>query len=55
MRVRSLGREDPLEGDTAIHSSIFREPPTGESQRQRSLVGYNTRGHRELDMTGGTQ
>ena len=54
MQVRSLGREDPLEGGTAIHSSIG-ESPTGESQGQRSLVGYSTRGRKELDMTEGTQ
>ena len=32
-RVRSLGREDPLEAGMAIHSSIL----AGESHGQRSL------------------
>ena len=55
MQVQSLGQEDLLEGGTAIHSSILGESPTGESQGQRSLVGYSTRGRKELDMTEGTQ
>ena len=44
--VRSLGREDPLEKEMAIHSSIpaWRIPWT-------SLVGYSPWGHKELDMT----
>ena len=36
--VWSLGREDPLEEDMAIHSSIL----AGESHGQRSLEGYST-------------
>ena len=31
----------------ATHSSIF----TGESHRQKSLVGYSPWSHKELDMT----
>ena len=46
-RVQSLGQEDPLEKEMAIHSSIL----AGESHGQRSLVGYNPWGHKELDMT----
>ena len=41
-RVRSLGREDPLEEGMASH---------GESPGQRSLVGYSPWGHEESDMT----
>ena len=46
-RVRSLGREDPLEEEMAPHSSIL----AGESLGQRSLAGYSPRGRRESDMT----
>ena len=35
-QVRSLGWEEPLEEDIAIHSRIL-----GESYGQRSLVGYS--------------
>ena len=45
--VRSLGREDPLEEEMIIHSSTL----AGESQGQRSLVGYRPWGHEESDMT----
>ena len=45
--VRSLGREDPLEKEMAIHSSIL----PGESHGQRSLVGYSPRGCKESNMT----
>ena len=38
MWVVSLGQEDPLEEEMAIHSSIFFFFP-GKSHRQRSLVG----------------
>jgi len=34
MQVQSLGREDPLEKEMAIHSSIL-----GEFHGQRSLAG----------------
>ena len=43
--VRSLGWEDPLEESMANYSSI--ENPHG----QRSLVGYNPKGCKELNMT----
>ena len=46
-RVRSLGHDDPLETETATHSSI--QP--GKSHGPRSLVGYNPWGRKELDMT----
>ena len=44
--VRSLGREDTLEKEMAIHSSIlaWRIP-------RRSLVGYSPRGRKESDAT----
>ena len=46
-RVRSLGREDPLEEGMAAHSSIlaWRIPWTGEPG------GLQSTGHKELDMT----
>ena len=44
-RVRSLGWEDPLEKEMAIHSR------TGKSDGQRSLVGYSPWGPKELDTT----
>ena len=47
MRVRSLGREDPLEEGTAIHSIFL----PGESHRQKSLAGYSPLHHTESDMT----
>ena len=45
--VRSLGREDPLEKEMAIHSSTiaWKIPWTG------SLVGYSPWVHKESDMT----
>ena len=45
--VRSLGREDPLKKEIAIHSSIL----AGKSHGQRSLVGYSPWGCKELDTT----
>ena len=39
--VQSLGQEDPLEREMAIHSSIL---------AWRSLVGYSPRGRKESDM-----
>ena len=45
--VRSLGREDPLEKEMAIHSHTI----PGKSQGQRSLVDYSPWGCKELDMT----
>ena len=43
--VRSLGWEDALEEGTTTHSYSRLENPHG----QRSLVGYNPWGHKELD------
>ena len=45
--VWSLGQEDSLEKGMATHSSIL----SGESHRQRNLVGYSPWDHKELDMT----
>ena len=45
--VRSLGQEDPLEKETATHPVFL----PGESQGQRSLVGYSSWGHKECDIT----
>jgi len=47
IQVRSLGQEDPLEGNIANHSSIL----TWRIPWTRSLVGYSPWGHKELDMT----
>ena len=41
----------------ATHSSILACTPvflSGEAHGQRSLVGYNPQGHKELDMTEAT-
>ena len=46
-RVRSLGREDPLEKEMATHSSNL----AGKSHGWRSLVGYSPRGRKESDIT----
>ena len=45
--VRSLGREDPVEKEMAIHSSIL----TWESHGQWSLVDSSPWGPKELDTT----
>ena len=45
-KVRSLSREDPLEKETATHSSILAWKIHG----QRSLVGYSLWGREESDM-----
>ena len=46
--VRSLGREDPLKEEMAMHSSILAwRIPHG----QRSLMGYSPWGRKESDMT----
>ena len=45
--VQSLGQEDPLKKEMAIHSSIL----IGESLGQGSLVGCSPWGHKELHMT----
>ena len=44
-QVQSLGWEDPLEKEVAIHSSIL----PGKSHGQRSLEGYRPWGHKESD------
>ena len=46
-QVQSLGWEDPLEKGMATHSGIL----AGKSHGERSLVGYNPRGHKELETT----
>ena len=46
--VQSLGREDPLEKEMAIHSST---PCFGVSHGARSLVGYSPWGRKESDIT----
>ena len=45
-QVQSLGWEDPLEKEMAIHSSIL----AGKLHGQRSLAGYSPRGGKESDM-----
>ena len=47
LRVRSLGREDPLEEEMATHSSIL----AGKSHGQRSPAGYNPGDHKVSDTT----
>ena len=47
INVRSLGWEDPLEKETAIHSSILAWRIPG----QRSLAGYSPWGRKESDTT----
>ena len=47
MKIRFLGREDPLAKRMATHSSILAWRIHG----QRGLVGYSPWGHKELDMT----
>ena len=46
-RVRSLGREDPLDKEMATHSVCLPQKLHG----QRSLEGNSPRGHKELDTT----
>ena len=46
-QVQSLGQKDPLEKDTATHSSIL----AGESNGERSLAGYSPWDSKELDAT----
>ena len=41
------GQEDPLDEGMATHSTIL----PGEFHGRRSLAGYNSQGHKELDMT----
>ena len=47
MRVQSLGWENPLEKEMAIHGKIL----PGKSHGQRSLVDYSPWGHKESDTT----
>ena len=47
IRVQYLGQEDPLEEEMATRSSIL----AGKSHGQRSLAGYNPKGHKESDLT----
>ena len=46
--VQSLGQEDPLEKGMAT-TPVFLP---GKSHGQRSLAGYSSQDHKELDMTG---
>ena len=46
MQVRFLGWEDPLEEEMATHSSIL-----ALSHGERSLMGYSSRGLKELNRT----
>ena len=50
-RVRSLGREDPLEKEMVTHSSILAWKIPWTEKPGRSLVGYSPRGHKESDTT----
>ena len=45
--VETMGQEDPLEEEMAMHSSIL----AWKSHGQRSLVGYSPGSCREWDMT----
>ena len=45
--VRSLDKEDPLEKETAAHSSV----PAWEIPDQRSLVGYSPCGHSQTQLS----
>ena len=51
MWVQSLGWKDPLEKGMATHSSIL----AWKIARMGSLVGYSSRGHKELDTTKPTR
>ena len=51
MWARSLGQEDTLGEGMVILSSIL----AGKSHGQRSLVGYVSWGHKELDMAKVTE
>ena len=51
MEVCSLGWEDRLEEGMVTHPVFL----PGESQWQRSLVGYSPLGHKELNTTEATQ
>ena len=47
IQVRSPDQEDPLEKEMATHSSTL----SCKSYGQRSLVGYSSQCHKELDIT----
>ena len=47
IRVRTLGREDPLQKEMVTHSSILFLP--GKSHEQRP-VGYSPRGHKRFGI-----
>ena len=47
MWIQSLGQEDPLEDEMAIHSSI----PAWKSHGEKSLVSYSPKSRKESDMT----
>ena len=49
--ITSLGWEDALEEEIAVHSSI----PAWRNHGQRSLVSYSPQGHKELCMTEESQ
>ena len=51
MQVRSLGQEDPLEEETATHSSIL----AWEIHGQRNLADYSPWGYKESDTTEVTE
>ena len=51
MQVQYLGQEDPLEKQTAVHSSIL----TQRIPRTESLVGYSPWGRKESAMTEATE
>ena len=46
-RIRSLGKENPLEEEMATHCSVL----PGEFQGQRSRAGYSPWGRREPHRT----
>ena len=51
-RIRSLGWEDPLEEEMAMHSSILAwEIPWTEEPGGVGWGGYSLWGRKELDMT----
>ena len=47
MQYQSLGWRDPLEKEMVTHSSNL----PGKFHGQRSLAGYSSWGHKELDTT----
>ena len=51
MVIRSLGQEDPLE--EGLQPTLVFLP--GESDRQKSLMGYGSQGHKESDTTEAIQ